>query len=248
MKYADVVKEAKHERKKYNDPKGKAFYAKCQTWLDGEHINLWTYWQGYQLKDIDEKGVDILLVGQDWGNPLKNTETIKRIEDIRKGEETLVYREGASKTDDNLADLFEAFDVDIRTNNPGKRLFFTNYSLGYRSGNQSGGMTKGLMRQDEKYFKELVMAIRPKIIICLGKITYEVASGQIAKNFSKKLLTGIPFMHGTLFSDQDGKELLIPVYGVAHCGSWGTKNAGDFENQKKVWSYIAKQYKQLEDK
>ena len=35
--------------------------------LDGNQINLWTYWQGYQIKDIDI-GVDILLVGQDRRN------------------------------------------------------------------------------------------------------------------------------------------------------------------------------------
>lgn len=75
-----------------------------------------------------------------------------------------------------------------------------------------------------------------------------MASGQIAKDFSKKLLTGIPFMHETLFSDKDGMELLIPVYGVAHCGSWGTKNVGNLKNQENVWSYIAEQYKRLEDK
>lgn len=55
-------------------------------------------------------------------------------------------------------------------------------------------------------------------------------------------------MHETLFSDKDGMELLIPVYGVAHCGSWGTKNVGNLKNQENVWSYIAEQYKRLEDK
>ena len=65
----DVVKKAKvTDRTGY----GKVQFQRCDTWLKGDQINLWTYWQGYQLDDIDEKGVDILLVGQDWGNPKRN--------------------------------------------------------------------------------------------------------------------------------------------------------------------------------
>ena len=47
--------------------------------------------------------------------------------------------------------MFKAFgeNVDIMSTDPGMRLFFTNYSLGYRNGRQSGGMTKKLMKEDE---------------------------------------------------------------------------------------------------
>lgn len=37
-----------------------------------------------------------------------------------------------------------------------------------RQGSEQGGMTKTLILEDEAFFHDLVMAINPKIIICLG--------------------------------------------------------------------------------
>ncbi len=68
MTYKDVVEKAKRTLKERGHYGTKAvdLYA-CDLWLHGNQINLWSYWQGYQLADIDQ-GIDILLVGQDWGN------------------------------------------------------------------------------------------------------------------------------------------------------------------------------------
>ena len=98
------------------------------------------------------------------------------------------------------------------------------------------------MLEDKEFFDKLVVAIKPKIIICLGKLTYEVASGQIAKDFTKKLRDGLPFKHEASF----GKNLTVPVYGVAHCVSWGTRNAGKIEKMRVVWEKIAEEYRSLE--
>lgn len=246
MTYGEVVKRAQKIRKEPYD-NGKIFYKPCEVWLKGDQINLWTYWQGYQLKDIDENHVDILLVGQDWGNPDadSNKETLEYIKQIQTGNTAVRYNEEASTTDKNLKELFKVFDenIDISQQNPGMRLFFTNYSLGYRSEKQTGGMTKTLMLKDKEFFDLLVVAVRPKIIICLGKLTYEVASGQIAKDFSKKLQRGEPFRNVVSF----GKCLTIPVYGVAHCGSFGTRNAGGFKKMQVVWEKIAEEYRELEE-
>ena len=237
MRYEEVVKRAKEARK---NPYGygKVEFCPCDIWQKGDQINLWTYWQGYQLKDIDEKGVDILLVGQDWGNPKANEDVCKRIEEIIAGRETVFYDATASETDRNLTEMFHAFgeNIDITKKNPGMRLFFTNYSLGYRKGIQTGSMTKTLMRMDDVFFKELVTAIKPKIIICLGQCTYEVVTNQVTKGFSKQLSEGIPFMAPY---PHDAK---IPVYGVAHCGSRGRQNVGGRENMRKAWDKIAKDY------
>ena len=75
MKYSDVVEKA---QKKCRSGYGRIKLTDCNTWERGNQINLWTYWQGYQLKDIDEKGVDILLVGQDWGNPKKERGSMRK--------------------------------------------------------------------------------------------------------------------------------------------------------------------------
>ncbi len=211
-------------------------YAKCPTWDNGNQINLWTYWQGYQLDDIDSKHVDILLVGQDWGNPYNDLSVCEHIEALQSGEKYSVYfGDKPGHTDKMLIDLFELLGCDIKKKNPGKRIFFTNYSLGYRAKDcsETGGMTKGLMKMDQLYFNELVEILCPKVIICLGKITFEMVSGNIAHGFVKQLKTGIPFY--SQYNDNPN----IHVYGVAHCGARGTSNVGGEENMKKAWAYIS---------
>lgn len=239
MKYKDVVKEAKNTKREGTD---RVPFQKCDTWLDGNQINLWTYWQGYQLKDIDEKGVDILLVGQDWGNPKNNKDVIDRIDDIKVGKDVTYL--ATSHTDKTMAKMFKAFgkDIKIMKKDPGMRLFFTNYSLGYREGPESGGMTKTIMKQDTELFNELVIAIKPKIIICLGKITYEMVSGTIAKDFIKNLQAGKPFKAPFPLDNS------ITVYGVAHCGARGRNNVGGEANMMKAWKKIAEEYDEMKER
>ena len=118
MTYEEVVKKAKNFDRK-GDKKIK--FKPCKTWLDGDQINLWTYWQGYQLDDIDKNGVDILLVGQDWGNPDNYPNVIKIIEDIQNGSKTANYPSNPSPTDKTLSEMFKVFgdNIDIRDKNPG---------------------------------------------------------------------------------------------------------------------------------
>ncbi|SCW34300.1 hypothetical protein SAMN05660484_00584 [Eubacterium ruminantium] len=233
MKYNEVVFKAKQS---HREGLGKVLFQECDTWRSGDQINLWTYWQGYQLKDVDEKGVDILLVGQDWGNPTNNKKVIERIKSIQRGEN--VFYEASSPTDRKMAIMFKAFgeNIDIMNVDPGLRLFFTNYSLGYRGCSETGGMTKSIMKQDEDLFNDLVLAIRPKIIICLGKITYEMATRTVTKGFVKQLREGIPFKAAFPLDES------IPVYGVAHCGARGCRNVGGENNMKKAWIKIAEEF------
>ncbi len=242
MRYQGVVAKAK---KMARIGTAKVPFAECELWEKGEQINLWTYWQGYQLKDIDENGVDILLVGQDWGNPERNKSVSERIREIQAGASAVSYIANVSITDKRLALMFKAFgeNIDITSKNPGMRLFFTNYSLGYRSGSETGGMTKTIMRQDKELFEDLVEAIKPKIIICLGKITFEMVSGKVAKGFNTKLKNGEP-----LIADYYNNPS-IPVYGVAHPGSWGLRNIGGDEYvMRAAWDKIAYEYFNIKGK
>lgn len=237
MSYLEVVQKAK--RQKYNVT-GKIEFIPCDVWENGNQINLWTYWQGYQLDDIDEKGVDILLVGQDWGAPYRtgNKALLDSIRDIQNGVVGAFYGPTMSPTDKRLARMFTAFgDVNINSINPGMRLFFTNYSLGYRSGSETGNMTKTIMKLDSELFDDLVEAIKPKIIICLGKITYEMVIASCEKEFLKKLRDGRPC------KSFYPKNNSIPVYGVAHPGARGIQNIGGDESiMKKAWEKIAEEY------
>ena len=235
MKYDEVVALAKKIVKARTQSEYSNHYIKlssCALWEKGDQINLWTYWQGYQIKDIDRKGVDILLVGQDWGNPDNDPVVSQNIERILAGDKDAFYVSNASATDRNLIELFMLLGCDITKKDPGKRIFFTNYSLGYRKGSETGGMTKGLMKKDRELFEKLVAAIKPKIIICLGKITFEMVSNKVANGFLKKLKEGEPFKEQYPFNED------IIAYGVAHCGARGGSNVGGMETMKKLWKRI----------
>ncbi|MCR4677540.1 MAG: hypothetical protein K5679_02165 [Lachnospiraceae bacterium] len=235
MKYLDVVALAKKEiasRTNYCN-KHITYRKRCDVWESGNQINLWTYWQGYQLEDIDKNGVDILLVGQDWGDPEKDKKACVRIKRIQDGDRNAFYLDDNSPTDKTLIEMFKVLGCDITKRNPGKRLFFTNYSLGYRDGKETGGMTKKLMSMDSELFDELVNAIHPKIIICLGKLTYEMVSGTVTRDFIKHLQEGNPFIAPY------PKQPEIRVYGVAHCGARGLSNIGVVEKMIATWRRIA---------
>ncbi|MBQ6026500.1 MAG: hypothetical protein IJL20_12920 [Lachnospiraceae bacterium] len=232
MTYEDLVNKAK---KQLNNPehygKSSIEFIECTTWQNGNQINLWTYWQGYQIKD-PENGVDILLVGQDWGNPNRDTRTIELIERIQRGDE-IAYHPDKSPTDMRLRDMFTYLGCDIDSKTPGKRLFFTNYCLGYRGGSETGDMTRQILDADKELFNDLVSVIKPHIIICLGKMIYEQVSGRIADRFTEILKEKGPFI-----SPYPGDES-IKVYGVPHCGVWGVRNIGGEEAMRKLWQQIA---------
>ncbi len=231
MTYEEVVNKAK-ESVKRRGIYGEIKLTDCKEWQAGNQINLWSYWQGYQIDDIDQ-GIDILLVGQDWGNPDSNPKIMNLIRDIQNGRNDSTYADLAnSATDRNLKTLFSILKCDIDSLNPGKRILFTNYCLGYRTGSETGGMTKSLMDIDEELFRDLVNAVKPKIIICLGKITYEAVTGSIANDFVKLLKQGMPFQ------DVFKYDKNIKVYGVAHCGARGVSNVGGLDAMYGAWKKI----------
>ena len=233
MTYKEVVEKAKktlEKRGEYND--GKVFLNACSLWLKGDQINLWSYWQGYQMEDID-KGVDILLVGQDWGNPEWDKKVADNIAQIQEGKPATYFGDKLSTTDNNLIKLFKALGCDICKKDPGKRLLFTNYCLGYRKTKQSGGMTQNLLSKDKELFDDLVKAVKPRVIICLGKMTYEAVTGQKVGSFTEQLKKGIPYV-----TTYPGAES-IKVYGVAHCGGMGSANVGGMNSMLKAWKKIA---------
>ena len=97
--------------------------------------------------------------------------------------------------------------------------------------------TKGLLLKDKELFDDLVATIKPKMIFCLGKLTYEVVSGVKADGFVKRLKTGSPF------KTPYPLNRTIPVYGVAHCGARGQRNVGGIEPMRKAWEVMAGEFR-----
>lgn len=196
------------------------------SWCEDNHeVNLWNYWQGF-----GNTYVDIVVMGQDWGNPENNSQIMGNIKKIQSGDDSAHYcgRYDSSKlsvTDENLKALVgvlrtsdgETFkEIDTRRYDG---LFFTNYCLGYRSGQESGGMTHKIMEQDDTFFIRLLKILKPKVVICLGKITYEravsVLSGKSFRihNYNDCLNTG-----KNVYQEGDSPF----VFGMGHCGNFGT--------------------------
>ncbi len=96
-------------------------------------------------------------------------------------------------------------------------------------------MTKTLLLKDRKYFDELVSIIKPKNIICLGKLVYEVVADEKVRDFVKQLSTGTPLMAEYPLNNS------IKVFGVPHCGARGMNNVGSYEVMRKIWIDMKKQ-------
>lgn len=147
------------------------------TWCDTDEsnnlcrkINLWTYWQGWRYAVREDKA-KILLLGLDWGSPYSR-QSFKLCENIRMMNEGIdvPYMFGChleskiSQTDRNLITLFTEIgypNIDvIRYPN----LFFCNFSLGYRTGADTGGMTDDLLEADSEYIRELIDILKPEKI------------------------------------------------------------------------------------
>jgi len=221
------------------------------TWCDTDEsdnlcreINFWTYWQGWRYSERHDE-VKILLLGQDWGNPY-STQCFKLRENIRKMNEGIdvPYLFGnnldseASQTDRNLITLFAEIgypNIDVIRY---PDLFFCNFSLGYRTGQGSGGMTDDLLEADSGYIKELIDILKPEKIICLGeavtRVTEKLLFGRTPKykNYNEYIDSGV------VLNYQCG-AYRCDVYPMFHPGFYGEKNrVGGFTQHIEDWKRI----------
>ena len=213
-------------------------FTACKTWRSDmcNEINLWTYWQGHGLTDFSD--VKIMLVGQDWGNEDTEKDAVKRIKEMWENKRDFYYdkkdKELKNPTERHLCELFHCLGKEYDISEYNSQLFFTNYFLGYRTGSETGNMTKKLLKQDKPAFKKLVEIVQPRVIICLGKIVSEMVIGSTIKDFGKNLDEGV-----ISSNYPDSKHGDIKVYCVGHCGSRGVSNRGGLDNMKKDWIRIA---------
>ncbi len=223
-----------------------------------DEINLWSYWQG--------RGVyhpNIMLIGQDWGCPFssKNAGIVERIYKCKtqpvnpEEDRTCYYFDDLNensfvfKTDTNLAELFRSLDMgyDDLLHVRYDDLFFTNVCLGYRSNGNSGNFKKSWIAEVEKYvYPKLIDVLQPKVIICLGKETYESFLKTMEVKDSRDRSDYNQFIEANNLKPYEIKN--IPIFAFAHCGSMGTLNRNNGENssldiQKSDWGHIKKYLK-----
>ena len=220
-------------------------------WYEGCHqINLWTYWQG-----IDAEDVDILVVGQDWGKPnwddnityKRNIKVDENIRRMNEGDLSVHYLDGVKPcaTDRNIAKLLTELRAEDEQplfpkvlEERYKNLFFTNFCLGYRRDKETGNLSKENMLKDSLYFKKLVEIVKPKIIICLGKMVFE----SVLYSLYKETIVMTAREYWNLLNNKGTKcyrrssainDLEIIIYGMGHCGAFGVNiNRKNFDKDQ----------------
>ena len=130
-----------------------------------------------------------------------------------------------SVTDQNLRLLFRELGyTDIRK--PNSDLFFTNFILGYRNKGISGGYCPDWAQKDACYFRELANIIAPKVILCLGRATFEGVLSAFGIQLSPRI------KNYNLFIESLNNPVAIHLengnttyaFALAHCGAMGTLN------------------------
>ena len=246
--YKNLVERAKNQYPKYHDGvKISAPVALFAPVVNGvnicNEINLYTYWQGFGYANNTPK-IKYLLVAQDWGNFFNDdAEPFKDIVAKMNAGEDLPYPFSMkSPTDRNLIELFKILGRDITK--PCADVFFTNFCLGYRFGNEGSGMTKKLMMHDADLFRELCEILEPENILCLGRITSECVYEALTGDKFQKIFIGSKSYNDfldnhfrfTLYYGAN-KKFSSKFYPLAHCGGMGTANRS-FDKQVKDWKKI----------
>lgn len=247
--YKNLVERVKKQYPEYRDGlatgKGIELFAPVVNGVNiCDEINLYTYWQGFGYAERLPK-IKYLLVAQDWGNFFNaDADPFKAaVEKMNAGEKVFYPFSLKSRTDKNLIELFKILDRDITK--PCDDVFFTNFCLGYRIGNEGGGMTKKLMMRDANLFRALCEILEPENILCLGKVTSECVYEALTHESSKKIFIGTKNYNDFLDNHlqivlQYGakSELTSNFYPLAHCGGMGIANR-PLHKQFNDWAKIS---------
>lgn len=215
-----------------------------------KEINLWTYWQGMNVRHPK-----ILVVGQDWGCPARYPKTIANIDAMNHGGDWNYFvPDEAFLADVHLAELLRELGYDDIIGTKYDNLFFTNLVLGYRTRKSSGNCKPEWIEKDLPFFFRLVNILQPKVILCLGKDTYEGVLRAFGKDSPIKNDKYYQFIEKRIVSKIDiGYDRSALVFPLAHCGSCGTmnrnatcgRNSADLTAQKSDWRFVM-DYIQLE--
>ena len=199
---------------------------------DTPFVNLWNLWQG----NLDS---EIMVIGQDFG----------QIEDIDILKDKWNNGTYQNYTDKNLRELFEyAFKINIDSKNT--PLFFTNMANCYRKKSTTGEMHSGwLPICANKFMFRLIDIIQPKIIIVLGRNTFEAlfcldGAKLICiddKNKIEKENFATVIKHNYKLKSLQWE---IPVFPVYHPGANSQINRS-FEEQKNDWKRIYEIYSNI---
>jgi hypothetical protein len=245
--YLDLVSRVRNDYKEASKSNGKIELGWCDDDKIADdnlcrEINLWTYWQGWNYAQR-ESHIHILLIGQDWGNPYSQNEagTIENIRMMNYGTDVAYYNNCKHKmpTDKNIIDFFDYIGYSHIDKIRYSDLFFTNFNLGYRTAQSSGGMTSKLMDMDAQYNMELIDILKPDKILCLGE-TVVKATTKLLLNSTPKYKTFNTYINGKPILTYQGKDYTSQIYPLFHPGNNGVKRnrIGGYQQHLNDWKRI----------
>ena len=187
---------------------------------DGDHVELWARW-------LDNLDASIMLVGKDFG-----------------GREFFIRFKGGcdpnSVTNRNLMELFKSINIDIGTPlkpNKNAPVFLTNAIVGIVDSDQKGGNRISSVSKREstrEFLRPLIDIVNPKVIIAMGKESYECVSNAFEVHREKTMEQALCRSPVKL----PGSRLLFPVF---HCGGLGIANRPlikQLEDWRKISNYL----------
>lgn len=182
-------------------------------------LNPWAAWQG-------NLNADILFIGQDFSDE----------EYFKENFENNWKKEIDSPTNKSLKELFSLLDINIQLptieSNQAHKLYFTNAILGIkRNGMSAKVYPKYYEKTSHLFTKRLINIIKPKYIIVMGAVAYNMICKLYNQTIEKKLSSAID-KNGTLKLDNHTQ-----LFVVAHCSGLGKRNR-NYLQQKKDWSNI----------
>lgn len=190
-----------------------------------EVIGAWSLWQG----SLEAK---ILVVGQDWGD-------IASFE--RDRGQNGFYKD---VTNTNLVRLFKSIGIDVEepgANIQNPLLFFTNAVLCLKENGMSTKISQKCYNNcADKFLKEIIEMIRPRIIITLGQKAYECTARvyDVAPKPYRPLLNSI--MESRQPIDLPAAKNLpeAVLFPAPHCGQYSTNTFIKISDQENLWKVI----------
>lgn len=235
-----------------------------------EEHNLWTYWQGR-----DVRHPKIMVVGQDWGSVeqskkyfeyIKNHPEEKLVSYVQVKKDNPEMKKSEFMTDRELQCFFNKHlgYTDI-CQNQHKDLYFTNLIPGFRNGTSSTGNSSDAQKEITEDvltdFKQLLEILHPEFIICLGRIVSE--SIDRAYNGAESIIARTSnfnaFLEKELYADVPQPIVLdlgngnqTKMFILAHMGGLGRANRMRFFRKNHIkrtveddWAIVANYIKAL---
>ncbi|SDS61733.1 hypothetical protein [Bradyrhizobium canariense] len=213
-------------RKQDRNPKYHALSDFDDGFYDGDWITPWTI----SACNLD---AGLMIVAQDWSSA-EALESPKRSKPAQKEARKLCGQDANLPTNKTLKALLKKhFGLEFADT------YATNLFVFIKPGTISAKIPiEDLAYCAEKYALPQIEIVQPRMVLCLGKGTFNAIQLALGHPLSKLSEASLPNAHT---QHQNGAE----IYGVPHTGSWGTRNAGGIDNMHTIWARLANRFAEL---